>query len=272
MKKSINSAVMFFLAVMSILVVPQVANAATVIKPDEFWDRLQFSGTVRATFEGDYSGPPGDTFKAYYFSVQVAFSDSCAKHLSKDAHRRGYTRKTSFMDGTPNVEEYYYFIDPPFIKKFDEYAPKAFRDVEKKAGILNPNNPIEQIKRFIKATGCKSAAVYQLRQNFLRAANSQKSLQQDGVSILGAEKESVVKAETSMYGSCMARPSSEKRYCLCFEKQAKSVMTAAEYEHFMADFSRYFAEVQRPIEIESPSPPASDRRWRLYDIKRKCAR
>lgn len=120
------------------------------------------------------------------------------------------------------------------------YGAKTFEALEETAGILNPHHPIAQIGRFIKATGCESAAVYQLRQNFLRAATSAKSLQ--------------------------------KAYCLCFENQAKSIMTNAEYAHFADDFSRYFLQVQRAIEVDSPAPRRGDRRWQLYEVKRSCAR
>lgn len=238
----------------------------TVIKSREFWDRLQFSGTVKATFDGDYTGSPDNTFKVYYFSVQVAFSDSCKSSLSSDAQRRGYKEKTTFGDGWSDEQQYYWFIDPEFIGRFDEYSPRAFDYVKKQAGMLNPHDPIKQIKRFIDATGCGSAAVYQLRQNFLRAANSLESLQQEGVVIPGAAKEGG-KEPPSMYGACHADGGSTA-YCLCFERNAKTIMTAKEYEYFMAGFSSYYKEV---VSILNNQVPVSDRRWRLNDIQNSCA-
>ena len=267
MKKAANEVSRFLCILAALVCVTTIAQAGTVVKSDEFWDRLQFSGTVRATFEGDYTGSPDDTFKVYYFSVQVAFSDSCKSSLSSDAQRRGYTQKTTSGDGWTDTKDYYWFIDQAFINKFDEYAPKAFRRVEKQAGALNTHDPRKQIGRFIEATGCESAAVYQLRQNFLRAANSQGSLQREGVVIPNATKESGTES-ASMYGACMNREYARKKYCLCFERNAKTIMTPKEYEYFMADFSRYIEEVLWALES---SMPASDRRWELNDIKNRCA-
>ena len=70
-----------------------------------------------------------------------------------------------------------------------------------------------------------------------------------------------------MYGACNTYFDTD--YCLCFERNAKTIMTAKEYEYFMADFSRYYEKVQKPL--DESSLPASDRRRGLNEIFNRCA-
>lgn len=70
-----------------------------------------------------------------------------------------------------------------------------------------------------------------------------------------------------MYGACSAT-TSDTAYCLCFERNAKTIMTAKEYEYYMADFSSYNKEVLNML--NNHQVPASDRRWRLKDIRNSC--
>ena len=72
-----------------------------------------------------------------------------------------------------------------------------------------------------------------------------------------------------MYGACSTHH--DTAYCLCFERYAKTIMTAKEYEYFMAKFSRYNNEVLRPLSGSAGSVSASDRRWSLNEIKNRCA-
>lgn len=66
----------------------------------------------------------------------------------------------------------------------------------------------------------------------------------------------------SMYKSCMGdkygKKYAESSYCLCFEKNAKRIMTDNEYNYYKKDYSRYFGNVQQRIN-QRVAPPANDR-------------
>lgn len=276
---------------------PSVAQAQgkTVVKPDEFWTRLQFSGTVKQVFEGDFSSVNTVQFKIYYRGLQVAYSDLCRNELPKNTVRRGYVSQVVHGDGyreTP--EEHFAYIDPRFVAKYDAYEKEAtafllktFKNQTNAAmtdfarggsnlgSILMSsasNAPGTQMARFINATGCKTAALYQLRENYGRAAHGKTSLQQDNVQLKNATKESAP-AERTMYGACTAKDKSwsKKKYCLCFEEKAKTIMTADEYAYYKEDYSRYSKDVLRKIR-ENRQLPVGDRAWRLNDIRNACAR
>ena len=266
------------------------APSQQVVKPQEFWDRLQFSGTVKAVFEGDFSNTTSATFKLYFSALQWAYSDRCKDDLPANAVKRGYITQRIFNDGSRDEPvERSALIAPEFVVFYDAYQDDVSaamqryrRSVQSQAnksisrggnwlsivGNAANNHPMQQLDRFVVASGgCGSDTLYQLRQNFLRAARGAPSLQDAGIALPKAVQESAA-PPPSLYGSCLDRHPKDKRYCLCFENEAQTVLSASEKKRFKADFDQYY-ESMRKLDTR-PRPPASDRAWVLNNIRAKC--
>ncbi|ORE86424.1 hypothetical protein ATO7_14043 [Oceanococcus atlanticus] len=261
-----------------------------VVKPQEFWDRLQFTGTVKAVFEGDFSNTASKTFKMYFSALQWAYSDRCKSDLPANAVKRGYITQRVYDDGfRDDPVERSALIAPEFVVFYDAYQDDVSsamqqyrRSVQNQAntsisrggnwlailGNAANNHPMQQLDRFVVASGgCASATLYQLRQNFLRAARGAPSLQDAGIVLKKAAQESAA-ATPSLYGACLDRHPKDKSYCLCFENEALGVLSASEKKRFEADFDQYY-QAMRKID-DRPRPPASDRAWVLNSIRAKC--
>ena len=261
-----------------------------VVKHQEFWDRLQFSGTVKAVFEGDFSIAASDTFKVYFSAMQWAYSDSCKQYLPAGSVKRGYISQNVYGDGYRDSPiERSAFIAPQYVIYYDAYAQDVSSVMRKTKNTLQSqantaisrgvglfdmlksvvsNEPIHQLNRFIAAAGgCETAAVYQLRENYLRAAKGQPSLQEAKVELANAVAESAP-PPPSLYGACKDTSDATKKYCLCFEREALKVLTKSERQRFEADLDEYYKIVQRIS--NQPRPPASDRAWALSDIRTRC--
>lgn len=261
-----------------------------VVKDQEFWDRLQFGGTVRDVFEGDFSDTSSRTFKVYFSALQWAYSDSCKPYLPPYTVKRGYVTWNVYGDGYKDTPvERSALIAPEYIGFYDAYQDEVSRFMQQQRRTLQSqadtaisrgrglssvmgdvvnNEPIHQLSRFISSSGgCETSAVYQLRENFLRAAKGQPSLQEAGIVVEGAIAESG-QTRPSLYGSCMKTYDPSKKYCLCFEKEALEVLSSEERQLFEADFDEYYKAVRKVR--ERPAPPASDRVWALNAIRSKC--
>lgn len=261
-----------------------------VYKTDEFWERLDFPDIVQSIFSGDFSSNKRSVFKVYYHAIHTAYSYSCKNYYPKTWPVRGFLTK-NIRSGNIVGKDLFY-IDPRYIVKFDEYHKEigpiyaamkrhmtgdAMRDVKRGKNIFKSlahaksQMPTAKVMQFIRATGCQTAALKQLRENFHRAATSRLSLQKAKVILKKAEAESKAPTVKSMYKSCMRKKYSDPRYCLCFEKNAKKIMTRKEYNYFRVDFSRYYTDVQKRMG-QRLAPPAHDRVWQLYKIFSSCAR
>ncbi|GGW76362.1 hypothetical protein [Alteromonas halophila] len=268
----------------------ETKSGQQVVKDQEFWDRLQFSGSVRDVFEGDFSSAPGTLFKIYFSALQWAYSDSCQRYLPDDARKRGYVSQNVYADGYRDAPvERSALIAPRYLKFYDAYADDVSNAMRKRKSSLQSqantslsrggsvlgimqeiasNEPIAQLTRFIAASGgCETTAVFQLRENYYRAASGMPSLQEAGIVLKNAAEESN-KPPPSLYGACMDASSAGKRFCLCFEKEAQSVLTEKEKQLFASDFEEYY-KVVRKINTR-PRPPATDRAWALVQIRSAC--
>lgn len=261
-----------------------------VVKPQEFWDRLQFSGTVKEVFEGDFSSVTSDTFKVYYSAMQWAYSDNCKHLLPANSVKRGYILQQVHSGGSRDtILERSAYIAPKYIGVYDGYAEDVSRvmgqtkrtlqsqantAISRGGGLVKmlntavSNEPIHQLNRFIDASdGCESSAVYQLRENYLRAALGLPSLQAANVELPNAINESAP-LPPSLYGACMNTSDATKKYCLCFEREALTVLTKTEKQLFESDLDEFYKVVRR-INTQ-PSPPSSDRAWALSEIIGRC--
>lgn len=268
----------------------QAVASKQVVKHQEFWDRLQFSGTVKAVFEGDFSSVASDTFKVYFSAMQWAYSDSCQHLLPEGSLKRGYVLQRVESGGSRDtLLERSAYIAPRFIRLYDAYAKDVSRVMGQTKSLLQgradnaiargvgvfdvvntaiSNEPIHQLNRFIDASGgCDTSAVFQLRENYLRAANGKPSLQTANVELPNAKAESEPPAP-SLYGACMNTSDATRKYCLCFEREALKVLTNNERQLFEADLDEYYKAVR--IINTQPQPPASDRVWALHEIQTRC--
>ncbi len=163
-------------------------------KIKNFWTSNDLPEIMYAIYYGNESVKIDDRFKTYFRTLQVAYDGACRKQLPKNAVKRGFLRR--YENG--REENNSLLVDPRFLKKYDEYASAHARfsnRVQKNTmanlnGILQGglgrlgglrnvtrnflyNHPTNQFARFIKATGCRSQDLKQLRENFLRKAKGQ---------------------------------------------------------------------------------------------------
>ena len=119
---------------------------------------------------------------------------------------------------------------------------------------------------------CSGATVTQMRENMLRAATGQPSLQQSGVRVPNAASETEPSVpppgkETIFDGCYQNHDYKDADFCMCMDTRAGSVMRPEERKKYAADFSLYYSEIVFP-QKGGPEDP----RWRLYDLLKECKR
>ena len=167
-----------------------------VHKSAAYWSDYK-SDMIRQVFEGDF-GTDADTdgdarFHILFGTYVEQFSDNCRAYLPSQFDKRTITSTVNGISTTRVIN-----IDYRFLPKYDQYnrssglsvqqsISEALNVVNGSLSILDTNFDIENF--FSKET-CKSAAMRQLGENLLRAANGKPSLQTVGSSIAGAAAES----------------------------------------------------------------------------------
>ena len=132
-----------------------------------------------------------------------------------------------------------------------------------------------EMRKFFNKVNCNCATMYQMRENMLRAATSDQSLQAAGIVLRNAAKESDP-VETSVKKMTFEQacheyhnkrnPGNYDRWCSCLNREARKVMTAAELAKYADDFGAYYTEIDN--KQEGPNDP----RWRLQGPLNKCRR
>lgn len=192
-----------------------------VYRLDAYWK--QYEGgpaldSVRRVFDGDFAGQRDSTaFKAAFFMFGEAWSRRCAAEIPAFARFRVATseiaRTRTYVDG--HVEHDYetrvteVLIDKRFAPQWGDYRPVAGRhlaaataDIARDMGsfstatteqfveAMRKTQRVSLFGRFFRNHACGSATLNQLRENLVRAANGQPSMQQAGLILAGAERES----------------------------------------------------------------------------------
>ncbi|MDZ7654137.1 MAG: hypothetical protein U5L03_17075 [Burkholderiaceae bacterium] len=126
--------------------------------------------------------------------------------------------------------------------------------------------------QFFRSTNCRSATVYQMRENLLRAANGAASLQKAGLRVPNAAAESEPLApppgQRTVFDACYENHEYKKAdLCICMDMRGAKVMTAAEKQKYLGDFQRFYDEI-----VFSTKSRADDPRWRLYELHKQCTR
>lgn len=192
-----------------------------VYRLDPYWAQYQGDpalDSVRRVFDGDFAGQKDSTaFKAAFFMFGEAWSRRCAAEVPTFTRFRvatsEITRTRTYMDGHSEHDYETQIteipIDSRFAPQWGDYRPAAAqhlvlaiagitRDMgsfstattEQFAEAMRKTGKISMIGAFFRNHACGSATVAQLRENLVRAANGRPAVQQDGVVLSGAERES----------------------------------------------------------------------------------
>ncbi len=284
-----------------------------VYKSKHFWNSFYTFEVMEKVFKGDLDGlNKTANFKVYFNSFIEGYYNTCGALLPGDSvNRRQVIERITSEDG---VEQYRdttsditIRVDPRFSQPYDAYrntyvratknigmqkhlqmksaiqaelkkyplAKRSFADVSKKAAIgIMDDLPIIQLDKFFSKVPCHSATMFQMKENLLRAANSQSSLQESGIKIPNSRQESISPekyvAEKTIYDACKDRrvgDSDVERYCRCFNRYASMVMTEAELKYYTDSFQLYYDEVANS-QMNTPNTDFS----RLYTPRSKCMR
>ncbi len=280
-----------------------------VHKSINYWKPFKDFSVAKKIFKGEFSNLAysDNMFKLYYIYMQSEYYGFCRKKLPANSVRRASVSQVQTRDGAGNIirrekaVEHIAYIAPQFIKKYDEfykpaklfYARRAMKkqmtlmkDIQDNIGkngqsILGASGqvamkrmraePILQVINFFKQTPCDSATMYQMRENFRRAAYNKPSLQQAGIKIPNAKKESIsfkdFLTKRTIYQACI-NANNEQFYCKCFNKKVDELMTIKELDYYSTDFRRFENEVV----IDIWSKPKNHRAWKLIKLRNQCLR
>ncbi len=280
-----------------------------VHKASNYWKQFKDFSVAEKIFKGEFSNLAysNNMFKLYYIYMQSEYYGFCREKLPANSIRRASVSQVQARDGAGNIirrekaVEHIAYIAPQFIKKYDAFFKRAksfkarramkkhmniMKDIQENIGkngqsILGASvqvamegvssEPILPVINFFKQTPCDSATMYQMRENFRRAAYNKPSLQQAGIKIPNAKKESIsfkdFLNERTIYQACI-NANIEKFYCKCFNKKVDKVMTKKELDYYSKDFSRFDKEVVNDIW----SKPKNHRAWKLIELRNQCLR
>jgi len=278
-----------------------------VYRSKRYWHSVTGLKGTRSVFEGDFKSLSlGPKFMIAYIENQSAYSAVCSAYLPRAVDKRIYTSQVVHVDGygfemyrdKPQVTEV--SIDPRFTDKYDEYKSsdvlnfyykrKALEQMsslllddkhplkqihgnsfgnhfENLADDFLSNNSYYQMMKLVQHSGCSSSTLYQLRENFWRAAHGKPSLQADKVIIKNAEKDSesaedVLYKNTFLY-NCVEENPKQTDWCVCMIKKARHVLSFEEQNKYSDDFSQYVKLNERKS--------AQDAEWsRKVSPFRKC--
>lgn len=126
-------------------------------------------------------------------------------------------------------------------------------------------------KRFFRENRCTSATMEQMRENMLRAANGQPSLQAAGIRVRNADSETEPlvppRDKATIFDACYENHEyKDIDFCLCMDTRARKVMHRDELKKYSADFSLYYSEIVFPRKSGLQDP-----RWRLYELLKQCS-
>lgn len=266
-----------------------------VYKSDRFWARLPDFDIPRMVFEGNFSFQIRRRFPAHFLTFLTLYSDRCRAQI-RDPVTEASAWDEVTKQGNREISRVHYStsitMERRFYPKYKEYeALGTSEDVGRLIGMLLDRRPDsgsgmldtlgQMIKRekdgliawasFFDVTPCESATMTQMRENLLRAANGQPSLQKAGKTVAGASRESesnlVPVEKMTFFDACHAYFLYEKQsFCQCLYREAQGALSPAERKRFSRNFSAYVTEV---MDVEQP-PPGGDPYWRLSRPLRAC--
>ncbi len=173
-----------------------------VYKLEPFWAQYDDFDIARRIFDGDFNGLK-DTleFKALFSGLAVSYSKKCSEYVRNwqtyEKKSLDYDRTSWNLDGSKTIHKSEhtktYNIDKRFTPQWAIYDTDLAKEVLKR-GVFSSFGLVlgyrGEMEHFVKNQGCQSAAVAQMIENFIRAANNRPSAQADGTHFSGAERES----------------------------------------------------------------------------------
>lgn len=192
-----------------------------VRKSDSYWRQYSHDigmEPVRRVFNGEFDGQKENTyFKAQMHGFSEIYSAQCKSEIPSfkrfNIPSSRITATRSYMSG--RVEnDYESTVIPididtrfaPFYEVYEDsaraYILQSTSKIKERSGdvmnwtledlgkVFNASLNFNMWDAFFKQHSCTSATMLQMRDNFLRAANSQNSVQKDGVRYPGSEQES----------------------------------------------------------------------------------
>lgn len=158
-----------------------------------------------------------------------------------------------------------------FINDLMTYQPRGKGNLAKEvlSRHLGGNHAWQQ---FLGNHHCTSPTVYQMRENMLRVAKGEPSLQAAGIRVRNAatETEPLVPppGRETLFDGCYADHDYKNAdFCLCMDERGQKVMTPAEVKKYAADFSLFYSE-----NVFAQKNGPGDPRWRLSGLVKECKR
>jgi hypothetical protein len=175
------------------------ATKGTIHKSKAYWDGYR-SAIIRQVFEGNFGHERLDSstqFRLLFNSYVESFSKSCHAYLPVRHEAVALSQATTKSDRTGNVvsqqelQSWTVEVDSRFAPEYREYAGSLFSTSgETLAGALaimsgkvSPTayfDPGTDVIKFFETETCQSAAMRQLSENLLRAAEGRSPLQDAG--------------------------------------------------------------------------------------------
>lgn len=271
-----------------------------VYKSDYFWTSHPRFYIPQHVFDGNFGAFQINTqFPRHFSWFLEAYSANCEEYVQKPRMRRTIitqsvrTDRWGFVTSTGPEKRRDIYIEMRFWPKYEEYEKvlgaavlKDFASILFSSNIdLSPQRMMEvgmervnevfalavSWKRFFRENHCTSATVEQMRENMLRAANGQPSLQAAGIRVPNAasETEPLVppRDKATIFDACYENNEYKKAdFCMCMDTRARKVMSQKELKKYSGDFSLYYNEIVFPHKGGLQDP-----RWRLYDLLKQCS-
>jgi hypothetical protein len=252
-----------------------------VHKSADYWSDYR-TDVIQQVFDGDFGkNINGDVqFYILYGAYVEQFSASCRAYLPSPHLKRTITRTANGITSTTEIE-----IDNRFVPKYDEDSAalesllisNAYGVATGRVSLNTVLDPRRDISTFFSKESCNSAAMRQLGENLLRAANEKPSLQAVGARIAGAAAESDASAPSprSLFSnSCNAffsdpktsrfAPSDPSGYCKCLSAGYRGVMTPAEDAFYASNFKdRFWFQIAEATSTDPAWP-------RLHPVAESC--
>ncbi|WP_218312855.1 tetratricopeptide repeat protein [Alteromonas antoniana] len=248
-----------------------------VYKSDQFWQSFANSNLYQKVFDGDLSGLNQRVdFKQFYVDFVGEYSASCKSMLPGKVDKVTYTtievRKDYGIESASIWDEVEILIDPRFTDAFQQYQDdlkltsffdsfelhmNLLKNLETKSLDQSLTEALWEMQLFepiklINQMPCNSASMFQMKENLLRAANNDESVQDAGVVIANAEQESdsvyaVVNTKT-FKEACVAffykmNPRGNERFCTCMYAEAKKRFNAKKMETFSNNFATFWKDM-----------------------------
>jgi hypothetical protein len=260
----------------------QLASQGLVRKSKAYWDAYQ-TDLIRQVFDGGF-GDAVDSyiqFRVLFDSYVDMFSKNCSASLPAHHEAVTVTQVTTERDRYGNVvsqvqgQSYTVEVDSrfaPYYREYHESLATSAAGLALASGRVSANTylaPGLDMAKFVETESCKSAAMRQLGENLLRAANGNPSLQQDGATIAGAAAETDTSLPPGRYArfvdGCNGffrdpanpghRGSQSSAWCDCLGEKYRRLMTRDEDYYYANDFkNRFWSQIAQPRSTDPASP------------------